>query len=105
LALGIRRDLLNLGVLAAAIARNPPPAEEPPVDRKEEPMMDSRLARVIDTKLLTYTVEQAARLLGVSMGVAYQLVRDGVIPAHRIGRRWLIPRKALHAWLDNAPVG
>jgi excisionase family DNA binding protein len=68
-------------------------------------MVDPRLARVIDTRLLTYTVEQAACLLGVSMGVAYQLVRDGVIPAHRIGRRWLIPRKALHAWLDNAPVG
>ncbi|WP_395729122.1 helix-turn-helix domain-containing protein [Nakamurella sp.] len=68
-------------------------------------MVDPRLARVIDTRLLTYTVEQAAGLLGVSMGVAYQLVREGVIPAHRIGRRWLISRKALHAWLDNASVG
>ena len=67
-------------------------------------MADPRLTRVIDTRLLTYTVEQAAGLLGVSMGVAYQLVRDGVIPAHRHGRRGLIPRKARHAWLDNAPV-
>ena len=65
-------------------------------------MMDPRLARVIDTRLLTYTIEQAAGLLGVSRGRPYQLARDGVIPARRIGRRWLVPRKALHDWLDNA---
>jgi len=31
-------------------------------------MMDPRLASVIDTRQLTYTVGQAAELLGVSMG-------------------------------------
>ena len=59
---------------------------------------------VIDTKRLTYTVDEVAHLLGLSRGVAYQYVREGVIPAERVGRRWLIPRKRLHAWLDGKAV-
>lgn len=55
----------------------------------------------IDTARLTYTVDEVAHLLHLSRGIAYQYVRDGVIPAQRIGRRWLISRKRLHAWLDG----
>jgi excisionase family DNA binding protein len=69
--------------------------------------MNSRIrthAAVIDTARLTYTVDEAARLLGLSRCVAYQYVREGVIPAQRVGRRWLIPRKRLHAWLDGKAV-
>jgi excisionase family DNA binding protein len=61
-------------------------------------------AVVIDTARLTYTVDEAAHLLGLSRGVVYQYVRDGVIPAQRVGRRWLIPRRRLHAWLDGKAV-
>lgn len=56
---------------------------------------------VIDTGKLTYTVDQVAYLLDLSRGVAYQYVREGVIPAERIGRRWVIPRRRFHAWLDG----
>jgi len=66
--------------------------------------MDPRLAKLIDTRQLTYTVEQVANLLGIFGETTYQLARDGVIPARRIGRRWLIPRKALHDWLDHLPA-
>lgn len=51
---------------------------------------------------LTYSVEEVAALLGIARGVAYEAVRDGSIPATRVGRRWLIPRKRFHAWLDGA---
>ncbi|MDT7647318.1 MAG: hypothetical protein QOC75_4318 [Pseudonocardiales bacterium] len=61
-------------------------------------------AAVIDTACLTYTVDEVARLLKLSRGAAYQHVRDGVIPAERVGRRWLVPRKRLHAWLDGKAV-
>ncbi|GAA2538863.1 helix-turn-helix domain-containing protein [Pseudonocardia hydrocarbonoxydans] len=63
--------------------------------------MTAHRSTVIDTARLTYTVDEVAYLLNLSRGVAYQYVRDGVIPAERIGRRWLIPRKRLHAWLDG----
>ena len=56
---------------------------------------------VIDTASLTYTVDEVAQLLGLSRGVAYERVRDGSIPAQRMGRRWLIPRRRFHAWLDG----
>jgi excisionase family DNA binding protein len=55
------------------------------------------------TETLTYTVDQIAVLLGVARSVAYESVRNGEIPATRVGRRWLIPRKRFHAWLDGDP--
>ncbi|MGI8816415.1 MAG: helix-turn-helix domain-containing protein [Pseudonocardia sp.] len=55
----------------------------------------------IDTRRLTYTVDEVAHLLNLSRGVAYQHVREGLIPATRVGRRWLVPRKRFHAWLDG----
>ena len=50
---------------------------------------------------LTYTVDEVAALLGVARGVAYEGVRNGSIPATRVGRRWLIPRRRFHVWLDG----
>ena len=55
----------------------------------------------IDTRSLTYTVEEVARLLGISRGAAYTAVRTGVLPAVRLGRRWLVPRARLTEFLDG----
>ncbi len=44
---------------------------------------------------LTWTVPEVAKLLGISRGLAYELVRQGKLPALRFGRRLLIPRVAL----------
>ena len=41
------------------------------------------------------TVEQTAKLLGISRGLAFAAVRGGEIPHVRIGRRILVPRDAL----------
>lgn len=41
---------------------------------------------------LTYTVDEAADLLGISRALAYEAVRRGEIPSLRIGRRILVPR-------------
>lgn len=49
---------------------------------------------------LTYTVREVAMLLGISLGSTYALVRDGTIPATRLGGRWVIPRTRFHTWLD-----
>ncbi|MFF0173196.1 helix-turn-helix domain-containing protein [Micromonospora profundi] len=50
---------------------------------------------------VTYTVREVAKLLGISLGSTYALVRAGTIPATRLGGRWLIPRTRFHAWLDG----
>jgi excisionase family DNA binding protein len=58
-------------------------------------------ADVVDTRSLTYSVDEVAALLGVARGTAYEQVQNGVIPAVRLGRRWLIPRARFHTWLNG----
>jgi excisionase family DNA binding protein len=48
------------------------------------------------------TVEEAAAVLGISRGLAYQAARDGSIPTIRIGRRLVVPRRALEKLLERA---
>ena len=54
-----------------------------------------------DGERLTLTVEEAARLLGVGRRTAYEAVRTGALPSVRLGRRILIPRKALLVMLEQ----
>ncbi len=51
---------------------------------------------------LTLTVEEAAETLGLSRAFAYDAVRRGEIPSIRIGRRILIPKKALERLLGSS---
>ena len=51
---------------------------------------------------LTLTIEEAAVLLGISRGLAYELASRGELPALRLGRRLVIPRKALEEFLEVA---
>ena len=50
---------------------------------------------------LILTVLEAAKLLGLSRGLAYEAVRMKQIPSVRIGRRILVPRAALLRLLDS----
>jgi len=49
----------------------------------------------------TYTVQEAARLLGIGTIQAYEAVKRGDIPSFRIGKRILIPRAAFDRFLDE----
>lgn len=49
---------------------------------------------------LTVTVEEAARMLGISRNSAFEAARRGDIPTLRIGRRLLVPKAALERLLD-----
>ena len=44
---------------------------------------------------LTWTVAEAAKLLGISPTTAYEAARRGELPVRMIGRRMLVPRVAL----------
>lgn len=56
----------------------------------------------MDNDRLTLTVEEAARLLGISRALAYELVARGEVPGIRLGRRIVVPRRALDTLLDTA---
>ena len=52
-----------------------------------------------DREPLTYTVTEAARLLGLSKNSAYAAVHSGELPVVRIGRRMLVPKIAIERLL------
>jgi excisionase family DNA binding protein len=59
------------------------------------------IAAVRTEESAVYTVKEVARLLRLSLGGTYSLIRDGSIPAKKMGARWVIPKKRFHAWLDE----
>lgn len=50
-------------------------------------------------KIETITVEEAARILGISRNTAYAHVKNSFIPSVRLGRRIVIPRAAFDRFL------
>lgn len=50
---------------------------------------------------LTMSVDSAAQLLGISRGLAYEMVRQKKIPALRFGRIIRVPRYALEQLLSK----
>jgi excisionase family DNA binding protein len=46
----------------------------------------------------TYTIEEAAKILGICRAVAY---RKGVLPTIRIGNRRLVPKRAVERMLTE----
>jgi excisionase family DNA binding protein len=53
-------------------------------------------------KRLTLTVTEAAQMLGISRGTAYEAARTGELPTVRMGRRRLVPVSALEELLSGA---
>ena len=49
---------------------------------------------------LTYTVGEAAKAIGVSRGLAYELVRRGDLRTVHVGRRVLVPRDVVRDFLE-----
>ena len=54
----------------------------------------------MEPERLAVTVEEAAALLGISRNLAYELVGRKELPSLRLGRRVLVPRRALDRLLD-----
>ena len=52
---------------------------------------------------MTFTVEEAAKILGLGRSAAYQAAQRGDIPTLRIGRRLLVPTAGLEQMLGVTP--
>jgi excisionase family DNA binding protein len=50
---------------------------------------------------VTYSVEEAARRLGVGRNAAYEAAKRGDIPSIKIGKRILVPKVALDRMLSG----
>lgn len=53
-----------------------------------------------DTKL-TLSVEEAAKVLGIGRNLCYEKCKTKEIPSIRIGKRLLVPKKALARLLEE----
>jgi len=53
---------------------------------------------------LTYTVDEVAGLLGLSRSAVYECIARGQIPGKRLGRRVVVVRAALDAFLAEPDV-
>lgn len=62
------------------------------------------MAQVVGTGVerLTLSVEEAAQMLGISRALAYELVRRGDLPRLQLGRRIVVPRRALEELVAGA---
>lgn len=59
-----------------------------------------QIGEAMEERSLVVSVADAGVLLGVSRALAYELVRRGVIPSVRLGRRIVVPRCRLMAMLE-----
>jgi excisionase family DNA binding protein len=49
----------------------------------------------------TMSITEAADALGIGRTLAYELARTGELPTLRLGRRLVVPRRALQRLLGN----
>jgi len=54
---------------------------------------------------LAWSVNEAARALGISRATVFARIADGTLPSIRLGRRRLVPVAALRAMIDVAARG
>jgi len=64
-------------------------------------MIKTRAGQVIAGRA-TYSVEEAAVLLGIGRNTCYDGIKNGDIPSIRIGKRILVPKLALDRILAEA---
>jgi excisionase family DNA binding protein len=62
--------------------------------RKQRKQRKAEAAPAPQTQFDTLTVEEVAARLRIGRNQAYEAVREKIIPAIRVGERWLIPRAA-----------
>ena len=50
---------------------------------------------------LFLNAEKLAKVLGVSISSAYELMHEKDFPSVRIGKRFIVPREDLKRWMDE----
>lgn len=63
--------------------------------------MDAVSIPASSTPPLSYSIEQASRVAGVTPWTVYTAVTEGRLAARKFGKRWVILRDDLLAFLQN----
>ena len=54
---------------------------------------------------LFLTAEMTAKLLGISLSSAYELMHEEVFPSVRIGSRFVVPKDKFRQWVERQTGG
>jgi excisionase family DNA binding protein len=54
---------------------------------------------------VTYSVKEAAAVLGISPTKMYELVRSDSVPNIKFGKRFVIPKARFHDWVNDVVQG
>jgi excisionase family DNA binding protein len=98
------RHLLDLEAqrFEGAVTGDPSSPPRRPQINQPAPAIPSTPGDVMtQTDRPTLSMAETASLLGISRWLVQQAVHDGSLPSVRVGRRILIPRSRLLAWLDG----
>jgi excisionase family DNA binding protein len=57
----------------------------------------------VDTESLAFDISGAARAMSVGRNKVYDEIAAGRLDARKVGRRTVISRAAIQAWLDSLP--
>ena len=60
-----------------------------------------RMEVAVHDESLVVSIEEAAKTLGISRSLAYELVHRGVVPSIRLGRRLVISRRKLSELVEG----
>ena len=63
--------------------------------------MKNSQAKNYDDLPLFLNAEKLAKVLGVSISSAYELMHEKDFPSVRIGKRFIVPREDLKVWIEN----
>lgn len=53
---------------------------------------------------LVYSTKEVAQLLSIGMNTLYDLIHENKIPYVKIGKKFIIPKKALETWLTSSSI-
>ena len=75
---------------------------ELPAERHGPKAMRHRLNRApVGPRRLVLTVPEVAAELQIPASTVYDLIRRGVIPAVRVGKRLRVPKRRLEDWING----
>lgn len=62
--------------------------------------MKKSIYKTYDELPLYLNADTVAKLLGISISSAYELMREKDFPSVRIGKRLIVPKENLQAWVE-----
>ena len=65
-------------------------------------MQATGVSNSTQTAKRTYSIPEAARIIGIGKNRAYEMAHDGTMPGLlKVGNRYMVSRKALDAFVDG----